>query len=265
MISPETLIASATKFQASPSDLKTCLGLIDLTSLEGRDTAEDIRRLCEKALRYKVSAVCVYPTLVRIAKKELEGSGIKVASVAGGFPSGKTSLDIKEQETKFALDEGADEIDMVIDRGKFLEREYQYTSDEIASLKSLCGKRALKVILETGELKTTESIARASGIAIKAGADFIKTSTGKIPVGATPEAVIAMLGEILSTFEKTGRRVGIKPSGGIPDAPTAALYFFLVREVLGQEWLTPSMFRFGASRLADALSGISNNSQGSGY
>ncbi|MCC7301549.1 MAG: deoxyribose-phosphate aldolase [Bacteroidia bacterium] len=243
--------------QAGSAGEKTSLilSLIDLTSLEGKDTAEDIHRLCEKALRHKVAAVCVYPTMVQTARQILSGSGIRVASVAGGFPGGQLPLRLKENEVRYALDEGADEIDMVINRGKFLEHNYNANSDEIASLKSLCGKRTLKVILETGELGSETNISRASALAIKAGADFIKTSTGKIPAGASPAAVAGMLLEIKRALAETGKRTGIKPAGGIPDAKTACGYIAMTRAVLGNEWISPERFRIGASRLVDQLAG----------
>lgn len=261
----DTLIASASKYQPDPRDLRLMMGLIDLTSLEGKDTSADIGRLCEKAQRHSVAGVCVYPMLVRYARKHLGNSNIRLASVAGGFPGGQIPLHLKEEETKFAIAEGADEIDMVINRGKFLEQEYNYTADEIASLKSICGNTTLKVILETGELGSLEMVARAADIAIKAGADFVKTSTGKISTGATPEAVMVMMNEIKKAFVSTGKKTGIKPSGGIPDAKTAAMYYFLVREVLGNDWLQSSLFRFGASRLVDALSGEDVKTRSGGY
>lgn len=234
------------------------IGFIDLTSLEGKDNEKSIKKLCEKALqKYEnipsVGAVCVYPTLVRIAKRELQNSNIKIASVAGAFPSGLSPLKIKLQEVKFALDEGADEIDMVISRGKFLENNFCEVHDEIAAIKEVCGNKTLKVILETGELITTENIKKASEIAIEAGADFIKTSTGKIPISATIPAVEVMLNCIKIHYQKTNKKIGIKPSGGIKDVKTAMEYLSLTSKILGDEWLTPSLFRFGASSLYDAV------------
>ncbi len=254
---------------ASEAELKQIMSLIDLTSLEGKDTVDDIQTLCEKAMANGVAAVCVFPTLVKAAKGFLSGSGIKVASVAGGFPAGQIPLELKENEVKYALDQGADEIDMVINRGRFLSRNYNDTADEITALKSLCGKRTLKVILETGELGAVANISRASALAMKAGADFIKTSTGKISVGATPESVRTMLQEIKIYFDASGRKVGIKPAGGIPDGKTAALYYNMTKEIVGPDWLQPSLLRFGASRLVDSLlsemKGEKKDGQTTGY
>ncbi len=242
------------------------IGFIDLTSLEGKDNEESIKKLCEKALQKNdnipsVAAVCVYPTLIRIAKKELQNSTIKIASVAGAFPSGLSPLKIKLQEVKFALNEGADEIDIVIARGKFLENNFCEVHNEIAAIKEVCGSKILKVILETGELITTENIKKASEIAIEAGADFIKTSTGKISVSATIPAVEVMLNCIKVHHQKTNKKIGIKPSGGIKDAKTAMEYLSLTSAILGNEWLTPNLFRFGASSLYDNIISGNNNSK----
>ena len=235
-------------------ELKTVLSCIDLTSLEGKDTDEVIRLLCRKAIQTGIAAVCVYPTLVKVAKESLSHTVIKSASVAGGFPSGQLPLHLKLEEVKYALDEGAEEIDLVISRNEFLKGNHAYTRDEVATVKAICGKAVLKVILETGELETLENVALAGRLAIEGGADFIKTSTGKISHNATLPHVCIMLQEIKSHFARTGRKVGIKPSGGISDAETAVSYLRLTKQLLGKDWLQPSLFRIGASRLVDKLS-----------
>jgi deoxyribose-phosphate aldolase len=198
-----------------------------------------------------VAAVCVYPSLVSIAKKELKGTDIGVASVATAFPSGQSSLAIKLEETRFAVGEGADEIDMVISRGKFHAGDYNYVFDEIAAVKDACGKARLKVILETGELGSFDKVRRASDIAILAGADFIKTSTGKIKPAATMPVTLVMLEAIRDHYLKTGEMIGMKPAGGISKSKLALHYLIMVKEVLGQEWLDNHWFRFGASSLAN--------------
>jgi deoxyribose-phosphate aldolase len=188
--------------------------------------------------------------MVRTAKSVLKNSPVKVASVVGGFPSGMTSTKIKVEEVKWAISEGADEIDMVISRGKFLEGEYNYVFDEIAEIKSACGKALMKIILETGELETLDNVRKASDIAIRAGADFIKTSTGKIKPAATLPATLVMLDAIRDHYKETEKKVGIKPAGGIKTAELAIPYLILARETLSNDWLTPRLFRFGASALA---------------
>lgn len=241
--------------------LKLALSMIDLTTLKGTDTEGSVKQLCEKALRMSdelpdlptAAAVCVYPNFVGAASKALEGTSVKIASVAGGFPSGQTSLEIKIAETKYALDQGADEIDMVISRGKFLDKEYNLVHDEIASLKDTCGERHLKVILETGELLTLDNVRIASELAIAAGADFIKTSTGKIQPAATLEATYVMLKTIGAHYERTGKMIGMKPAGGISDAGTALQYLALLDQTLGEQWMNKEYFRFGASSLAGDL------------
>jgi deoxyribose-phosphate aldolase len=237
------------------------LGMIDLTTLEGSDTDEKVRKLCEKARSFKglglglpnVAAVCIYPTLLGVARKALHGSDIKVASVAGAFPSGQSPLFVKVAEVSYAIDQGAQEIDMVISRGKFLEGEYNLVYDEIAAIVDTCGDAHLKVILETGELQSATNIRRASEIAMDAGAHFIKTSTGKVNPAATPEAMLVMLDAIKDHHESTGRKVGIKPAGGIADPETALKYYRLTKNVLGEAWMNKDWLRFGASRLADTL------------
>lgn len=240
------------------------LSMVDLTTLEGSDTTKRVSELCTKAFSVenidlqipKVAAVCVYPPFVRQCKNELQGKDVNVASVAGAFPSGQSPLFVKLEEIKYAVDEGADEIDMVISRGKFLEGQYQVIFDEVAAIKAVCKTAHLKVILETGELKTPENIRKASEIAILAGGDFIKTSTGKMQPAATEMAAVIMCETIREYFEKTGIRIGFKPAGGISDAATAVRYYNIVNSILGSEWLNKHLFRFGASRLVDNLQGV---------
>lgn len=242
------------------------LNVIDLTTLEGSDTHQRVKELCEKAQFSKLgddipntAAVCVYPVFVATAKKALEGTNIRVAAVAGAFPSGQSPIDVKVAEVKYAVAQGADDIDMVISRGTFLEGDYQTVFDEIAAIKSVCGNAILKVILETGELQTPENIYKASEIAIQAGADFIKTSTGKIPVNATPEAMLVMLEAIKAHYDATGKMVGIKPAGGIASAEESLNYLKLVENVLGEKWMNNQWLRFGASKLADKILEKLNN------
>ena len=240
-------------------DLKMILNMIDLTTLDGRDTDSKVKKMCYKAMHLNdsysdlatVAAICVYPSMVKIAKNELFSSSVKIAAVATGFPSGQTLLPVKLLETQLALDDGADEIDMVISRGKFLEGEYNYVFDEIASIKELCKDKTLKVILETGELGSLDNVRIASEIAIYAGADFIKTSTGKIQPSATLPVTFVMLQAIKDYFDKTGVKIGIKPSGGISNTEIALRYLIMIREILGEAWLTNSLVRFGASSLAN--------------
>lgn len=248
-------IKKAAKIQG----LKMALSMIDLTTLEGKDSPGKVRQLAYKAKHLHdsyeglptVAAVCVYPSLVKVAKNELKGTDIGVASVATAFPSGQSSMNIKLEETKFAVGEGADEVDMVISRGKFHAGEYNYVFDEIAAIKEACGKARLKVILETGELGSFDKVRRASDIAILAGADFIKTSTGKIKPAATMPVTLVMLEAIRDHFIKTGEMVGMKPAGGISKSKLALHYLIMVKEVLGEDWLDNHWFRFGASSLAN--------------
>jgi deoxyribose-phosphate aldolase len=238
---------------------RSILSCIDLTTLEGSDNTEKIVQLCRKAVSFGESglplpaAVCVYPPFVRLAKKELTGTGVRVAAVAGAFPSGQSPLPVRVQEVLYTVQEGADEIDMVISRGRLLEGDESYVFDEIATIREACREIHLKVILETGELKTPGLIRRASEIAIAAGADFIKTSTGKIQPAATEEAMEIMLEVIRDHHQKTGRQIGIKPAGGISEPKQALQYYRLTERILGSAWLNPEHFRIGASRLADAL------------
>ena len=237
------------------------LNSIDLTTLEGSDNKQKINDLCHKALQFKTeeknipttAAVCVYPTFVAQAKEILKGSNVKVAAVAGAFPAGQSPIEIKVAEVEYTVAQGADEIDMVISRGKFLEGNYQEVYDEIVAIKNACGTSRLKVILETGELQSLTNIYKAAEIAIEAGADFIKTSTGKIPVNATPESFLTMLDVLKAHYEKTGKVVGMKPAGGIADAETAIAYLKILENVLGEPWLNNHYFRIGASRLADRI------------
>ena len=249
------------KTSAKRMGLHLALSMIDLTTLEGKDTPTKVRQLCYKAQHLNdtmpglpfVAAVCVYPTFVSIAKKELEGTGINVASVSTAFPSGQSTLKMKLSDTKFAIDEGADEVDMVISRGKFLAGEYNFVFDEIAAVKEVCSKNHLKVILETGELDTLDNVRKASDIAIYAGADFIKTSTGKISPAATMPVTYVMLGAIKDYYKKTGIKIGMKPAGGISTAKQSLQYLVMLNEILGHDWMNKDLFRFGASRLANDI------------
>ena len=249
------------KKESKLSALKLALSMVDLTTLEARDTPGKVRQLCVKAMHPHdsvsgippVAAVCVYPNLVRIAKETLKGSHVKVAAVSTAFPSGMSKRKVKIEETKWAVDEGADEIDMVISRGKFLTGDYNYVFDEIAAIKDACGKAHLKVILETGELSTLDNVRRASDIAMDAGADFIKTSTGKIQPAATLPVTIVMLEAIRDYYYRTGKKIGMKPAGGIATSKIAFNYLVVLRETLGEDWLNADLFRFGASALANDL------------
>ena len=255
------LFKRSVKKESKLTALKMALSMIDLTTLEGKDSPGKVKQLCYKAAHLHdqfpglpaVAAVCVYPTMVAVAKNELEGTGIKTAAVATGFPSGMTSQDVKLAEVRKVVDDGADEVDMVISRGHFLKGDYQYVYDEIAAVKEACGNAELKVILETGELQTLDKVRRASDLAMEAGADFIKTSTGKVKPAATPPVVLVMLEAIRDFYYRTGRRVGMKPAGGIGTAKQAIQYLVMLRETLGQDWLTPDLYRIGASSLANDI------------
>ncbi|MDP6541326.1 MAG: deoxyribose-phosphate aldolase, partial [Phycisphaerales bacterium] len=250
--------------------LRLVLSMIDLTTLEGKDSDEKVRSLCRKAITPwegeitpqlpSVAAVCVYPTLVTTAKRELEGSGVQVASVATGFPSGQYPISVRIEDVTNAVAAGADEIDMVINRGAFLSGHYDEVADEIKQVRLACGSAHLKIILETGELETFENVRVASDLAIEAAASagpisdgevFIKTSTGKVSPAATMPVTLVMLDAIQSYFDKTGVRIGMKPAGGIRTAKQALHYLVMVKETLGNEWLTPDLFRFGASSLTN--------------
>lgn len=239
---------------------KQCLNQIDLTSLNGADTENQIIEMTNKVNNFKanfpdlpnVAAMCVYPALVPTVKSHLK-ENIGIAAVAAGFPSSQTFIEIKVAETAMAVLEGASEIDVVISIGKFLEGKYEEVYEELSEIKAACRDAHLKVILETGDLKTAENIKKASIIAMAAGADFIKTSTGKIPVAATPEATYVMCGAIKEWNEKNNAKVGYKPAGGISTTEDAVKHYSLVKEILGEEWLNNKLFRFGASRLANNL------------
>src|SRR3954453_14995755 len=229
----------------------------DLTTLEGADTPGKVAALCAKAIRPdpsdptvpSVAAVCVYPNLVPTAVERLRGTGVHVASVATAFPSGQSPLDVKLADARRAVELGADEIDMVIDRGAFLSGRYAKVFDEIVKVKEVIGDTHLKVILETGELGTYDNVRRASLLAMAAGADFIKTSTGKVSPAATLEVTLCMLEAIRDVYDETGRLVGMKPAGGIRTAKQAVQYLVVLHETLGLQWMTPDLFRFGASSL----------------
>jgi deoxyribose-phosphate aldolase len=237
--------------------LDLAIRVMDLTTLEGSDTPGKVSALCSKAIRPdptdpsipSCAAVCVYPNLVPVAKERLAGSGIKVASVATSFPSGQSPLGVKLRETEEAAEMGADEIDMVIDRGAFLSGRYAKVFDEIVRVKEACGDAHLKVILEVSELGTYDNVRRASLLAMAAGADFIKTSTGKLPGAATLPVQLVMLEAIRDVHDETGRRVGMKPAGGVRTAKNAIQYIVQLYETLGPEWLTPDLYRIGASSL----------------
>ena len=241
--------------------LKKIFSLIDLTTLSERDNAENVRQMCEKVNLMveaypsmpNVAAICIYPELVPVVVEHLENPLVNVASVGGGFPSSQTFTEIKLREIELALELGADEIDIVLPVGKFLLGDYELIQEEIKVIKDLLGTRHLKVILETGSLADYSLIRKASFLAMISGADFIKTSTGKISVGATPEAFTVMCIAIKDYYNKTGRKIGIKPAGGISDPETALHYYKIVEHILGDEWLNPDRFRIGASRLANRI------------
>lgn len=248
-------IKKESKIQA----LELILSMIDLTTLEGKDTEDKVRRLCQKATHLhdalpglpKVAAICVYPSMVKTARSALEGSGVKTASVSTAFPSGQDDLKQRINQTKRAVRDGAEEIDMVISRGRFLAGDHDFVTEEIKAVKEACGNAHLKVILETGELHTLDNVRKASDLAIRAGTDFIKTSTGKVQPAATMEVTLVMLEAIRDHYYETGQRIGMKPAGGISKAKLAVQYLVMLRETLGNEWLTPDLFRFGASSLAN--------------
>ena len=241
--------------------IDTAISMVDLTTLEGADTEGKVRSLCAKARRPDpdhpevgaVAAVCVYPDMVETAVAEVTGTGVGVASVATAFPSGRSSMRIKIADTELAVEAGATEIDMVIDRGAFLSGRYGQVFDEIATIKHACGDAHLKVILETGELATYDNVRRASWLAMLAGGDFIKTSTGKVSPAATLPVTHVMLQAVRDWHGSTGVRIGVKPAGGIRNTKDAIRYLVAVHEVAGEEWLTNTLFRFGASSLLNDL------------
>jgi len=253
----ETLAKRSIKKEAKLWALETAVRMMDLTTLEGADTPGKVAALCSKAIRPdpvdrsvpSVAAVCVYPNLVPYAKERVAGTGVKVAAVATGFPSGQFPLDVKLADVRATVELGADEIDMVIDRGAFLSGRYAKVYDEICRVKEACGEAHLKVILETGELGTYDNVRRASLLAMAAGADFIKTSTGKVSPAATLPVALVMLEAIRDVHDETGRVVGFKPAGGIRTAKQAIQHLVLVHETVGPDWLTPDLYRFGASSL----------------
>jgi len=241
------------------TDPRFLFSLLDLTTLESTDTALRISAITEKVVRLyqerrlHPAAVCTYPVFSRQVKAQLKGVPVHIAAVSGGFPSGQTFPGIKMQETALAVSAGADEIDMVINRGRFLEEDLEYTFNEIVAVKNACGPAQLKVIIETGELRTDERIITAAEIAVKAGADFVKTSTGKSAVSATPEAARAICEVLRRHYDATGKKAGFKAAGGVAAYEDALVYADIVKQQLGGEWLTPSLFRIGASRLANDL------------
>jgi deoxyribose-phosphate aldolase len=245
------------KKQSKLQGLRLVVSMTDLTTLEGKDSPEKVRALCRKAMHPcaglagvpAVAAICVYPSFVAQAKAELAGSSVRVASVATAFPSGQAPLEIRLQEVRQVVSEGADEVDMVISRGAFLAGDYARVADEISAVKTVCGSAHLKVILETGELETYDLVRQASDLAIAAGADFIKTSTGKINPAATMGVTLVMLEAIRDHFLDTGQMIGMKPAGGISSAKQALHYLVMVKETLGDAWLSSAWFRFGASSL----------------
>lgn len=259
------------KNQAKMVGLQMAIGMMDLTTLEGKDSAGKVTAMCRKAIQpnesdptiSSVAAVCVYPNMVPVAKKAVAGSTVKIASVATAFPSGLAPLIIKLDEVKRVVEMGADEVDMVINRGDFLTGEYAKMSDEIAQVKAACGPAHLKVILETGELETYDNVRLASFIAMQAGADFIKTSTGKAAVNATLPVTLVMLEAIRDYYYATGKKIGMKPAGGIRTAKQALQYLVVVNETLGDAWLSPELFRFGVSTLLnDVLMQIAKQKTG---
>ncbi|KAA3619920.1 MAG: deoxyribose-phosphate aldolase [Calditrichaeota bacterium] len=260
------------KKQSKLDALYKCIEMIDLTTLEGADTVGKVKQLCTKArfpvtsefaeelARYKnfqpipsVAAVCVYPSMVATAREALKGTKIRVASVATAFPAGQVPLKTRLKDVKDAVSAGADEIDMVINRGAFLAGDFQTVYDEIIQVKEVCGSAHLKVILETGELATFDNVRLASEIAMEAGGDFIKTSTGKVAPAATMPVTLVMLQAILDFYDRTGKIIGMKPAGGIRNAKQAVHYLCMVNEVMGSMWLTPELFRFGASSLLNDI------------
>ncbi|MGE5276939.1 MAG: deoxyribose-phosphate aldolase [Acidobacteriota bacterium] len=249
------------KKEAKRAGIRLAVSMLDLTTLEGKDSEGKVRQLCRKAIQPlpgdptvpHVAAVCVYPNLVPVAREALSGSGVKVASVASGFPAGLVPLPVKLEEARRAVGMGADEVDMVIDRGAFLSGDYAGVFEEISAVKAASAPARLKVILETGELETYDNVRKASHLAMAAGADFIKTSTGKVAPAATPAVVLVMLEAIRDHYFETGRRVGMKPAGGVRTSKQALHLLVLVKETLGDAWLTPELFRIGTSTVTNDL------------
>jgi len=240
-------------FSSEKDAIRFALNCIDLTTLEGTDNAKKIEQLCKNAMHYQTAAVCVYTVFIKQAKQVLKDTSIKVASVAGAFPHGQSPIEIKVNEVEYAVAQGADEIDMVISRGLFLEEKYEIVFNEIVAIKKASQHAHLKVILETGELIDPDLIYKASILAMNAGADFIKTSTGKISINATTEAFLVMLDAIELFYNETKKQIGIKPAGGITDVDTTLLYLKLLEKTLNINWLSNNFLRIGASRLASHL------------
>lgn len=256
----EQIIAEQTQISDRKESLARIFQSIDFTTLEAFDNEEKINEFCAKALAFpkqepylSVPAICIYSPFVKQAKQLLAGSGIHVATVACAFPSGQMPFDLKVKEVEYCVGQGADEVDMVISRGTFLAGNYNEVFNEIKTIKATCKEAHLKVILETGELKTVQNIRKASELAILAGADFIKTSTGKVPVAATPLAAIIMIDTIKEYYEATGKKVGFKPAGGMKTPEDAMTYYYLVKGILGEQWLNKNLFRVGTSRLAGQI------------
>lgn len=257
----KSIKAKAGKRSNDKELLKKCFSLIDLTTLNATDSVERGELFGQRVTNFhkfypdipNVAAICVYPTLVNAVRQTLTAKGVKIASVAAGFPASQTFIDIKLSECQICLDMGADELDVVISLGRFLEGDYFTVFSELQQIKEVAGKTQIKVILETGALPSLSSIKIASFLAMEAGADFIKTSTGKIEPAATPEALYVMCEAVKEYFTKTGKKVGIKPAGGMVNSPDAVLFYMIVEEILGEKWLNNKRLRFGASRLADNL------------
>jgi deoxyribose-phosphate aldolase len=255
------LAARSVKASAKAEAIDLAISMVDLTTLEGADTAGKVRALCAKAAQPdpsdasvpRVAAVCVYPDMVEVAVRALSGTGVGVASVATAFPSGRAPMEAKLADTRAAVAAGAAEIDMVIDRGAFLSGDYARVHEEIVAVREACGPAHLKVILETGELATYDNVRRASWLAMRAGADFIKTSTGKVSPAATLPVTLVMLEAVRDYRAATGRQVGVKPAGGIRTAKDAIKYLVLVKETAGPDWLRPGWFRLGASSVLNDL------------
>lgn len=256
-----SLAGRSIKKQSKVEAIKMAISMIDLTTLEGKDSEGKVSALCQKGIHPfegdndipHVAAICVYPNMIKTAKKALHGSGVKVASVATSFPSGQSPMKIKVDEVKKVVSLGADEVDMVISRGEFLSGNDEYIFNEVKAIKEACCDVHLKVILETGELETYDNVRKASLISMLAGADFIKTSTGKVQPAATLPVTLVMLEAIRDFYELTGTKIGMKPAGGIRNTKEAIAYLCLVKETLGDEWLTPDLFRIGASSLLNDL------------
>lgn len=261
MLSQTAAIVAKASSEANPETYKTILNCLDLTTLSVVDTVEKVQEMVNKVNQFQanfpgypnVGAICVYPALVATVRENLKATGVDIASVAGGFPAAQTFIEVKIAETSLAVMDGADEIDMVLGVGEFLSGNYEKVFEDISEIKAACGNAKLKVILETGALKTAENIYNASIIAMEAGADFIKTSTGKEVAAASPEAAYVMTFAIKEFMEKSGRMVGFKPAGGISTPEEALKYYAIVKENLGEAWLNNTYFRIGASRLANNL------------